>query len=50
MSPGPELECCVVLSSLICDGACGTLESVFAPRYGVVFNRVLIVRLVRDPF
>ncbi|WZZ50791.1 hypothetical protein YC2023_050898 [Brassica napus] len=50
MSPGPELECCVVLSSLICVGGFRTLESVIAPIYGVVFNRVLIVRLVRDPF
>ncbi|WZZ47639.1 hypothetical protein YC2023_043898 [Brassica napus] len=45
MSPGPELECCVLSSSLICVGGCGTLKSVLAPRYRVVFNRVLIVSL-----
>ena len=53
MSPGPKLECYVVLVYfdelvLLCRvGGYGTLESVLAPRYGVVLDRVLINR---DPF
>ncbi|WZZ71190.1 hypothetical protein YC2023_082560 [Brassica napus] len=55
-SPGPKLECCVVLVYcvelvlLCCVGGYGTLESVLAPRYGVISDRVMIVRIVRDPF
>ncbi|KAF3590766.1 hypothetical protein DY000_02022536 [Brassica cretica] len=46
-SPGPKLECCVVLvycvelALLCCVGGYGTLESVLAPRYGVISDRIV---------
>ena len=52
-SPGPKLECYDVLVYfvelvLLCRvGGYGTLESILALRYGVVFDQVLIDR---DPF
>ncbi|KAF2533267.1 hypothetical protein F2Q70_00030178 [Brassica cretica] len=46
-SPGPKLECCVVLvycvelALLCCVGGYGTLESVLVPRYGVISDRIV---------